>query len=835
MSLNPAQFQKPSRYIGNEYNSIRKKADINIALCFPDTYEIGMSHLGLKILYEIINNNPTASAERVFAPWSDYEAQLREQGLPLTSLESKKPLKDFDIVGFTLQYELSYTNILNMLDLGGLPVRAKDRGDSFPVVIAGGPCAVNPLPISPFIDAFLIGDGEEVIEEIIEVVTSVRGNGSGGGKKSSLLKALSELEGIYVPALHQAGKKIKKRTVKDLDAYTLPEKPVVPYAQLIHDRVTIEISRGCSRGCRFCQAGMIYRPLRERSLEKVLILSQKALANTGYEEISFSSLSTGDYSSLLPLIKTFNTLCSGDNIAISLPSLRVGAVNSEVLREIKSIRKTGFTIAPEAGTERLRNVINKDFTEEEYENTLEKLFKEGWKSVKLYFMIGLPTETQKDLEGITRMVQTALRTGRRIIGKRVDINVGISSFVPKPHTPFQWNGQVSFKELRAKQDFLKNSFRKKGIHFKGQHVELSLLEAVFSRGGSDCSSLLETAWKEGCRFDSWSDHFDFTKWTAASEKTGIDLYSSAARAFGLNHELPWQFIDTGITEEFFKSEHQKALSGDITKDCRDICSGCGLECKPNKKSGDNVGPADYSRQTAGHVSINKNPLAAKTLPQKKLRVRFSKTGLMRYLSHREVITAIIRSFRRAGILLIYSKGFHPHPLLSFGPPLPVGVEGENEYFDIELPAYINPHDILSATNGFLPDGLSLLAAAPITKKESSLDNFISRYEYEIIIDNTMPDSIHSFLNLTSHLVNRNGKTVDIRPMVEKAEINKVYLKLILVDSHDTKVRLHEVLKELVQKQNETVQTLPIKRVRLYGRDKEGWRDPLETEKIWQMR
>jgi radical SAM family uncharacterized protein/radical SAM-linked protein len=848
MSLNPAYFRRPSRYIGNEINIIRKRSDllntgvnvgdcppqmVSVALCFPDTYEIGMSHLGLRILYSIINKNPAAKAERFFAPWVDYESLLRKNGLPITSLENNIPLRNFDIIGFTLQYELSYTNILNMIDLGGLPIRSADREEHDPVIIAGGPCAVNPLPLAPFIDAFVIGDGEEVIEEIIETFSGYR-------DKKSRLKSLSTLEGIFVPAIHfQGRKKIRKRIVKSLDDAHFPDAPIVPYAPIVHDRVTIEISRGCTRGCRFCQAGMIYRPHRERSLENVLFLSRKSIENTGHEEISFTSLSTGDYSSLPSLIKTFNSICPQSHIAISLPSLRVGAVNREILREIKSVRKTGFTIAPEAGTKRLRNVINKDFTEEEYINTLERLFAEGWQKIKLYFMIGLPTETEEDIRGIIHMTETALLKGRKITGNRVNINVGISAFVPKPHTPFQWSGQMPFKDLRVKQDILRKAFKRKGINFKGQHVELSLLEAVFSRGDMDCAHLLEAAWRGGCRFDSWSEIFDFNKWLSASEKTGINMFRCASRSLDLDKELPWEFINTGITGAFLKSEYKKALEEEITEDCRDVCCNCGIGCNPG------IRVPDVIRQmTDGEIlkpvirepktEIKTAHLFKKT-PHTKLRVRFSKTGILSYLSHREVITAILRATRRAKILLVYSGGFHPHPRISFGPALPLGVEGMNEYFDIEIASKVNPLDVPHILNSSLPRGLEILEAVPVTKNSVSLDDFISRYDYKIAIDKTMHKSIHSFLELPGYFVSRGKTKVDIRPMVEKAEINNGYLDITLVDTDAARVRLYELLQGMFQKPVEEIQTLSIRRARLYGSSKEGWADPLEGERIWQMR
>jgi len=824
MRLNPASFKKPSRYIGNEINIIRKEGDIKVALCFPDTYEIGMSHIGLKILYSIINSIPYASAERVFAPWFDLESSLRENGLPLTSLEHNRPLKEFDIVGFTLQYELSYTNILNMLDIGGIPIRREERDNSHPLIIAGGPCAVNPLPLTPFIDAFVIGDGEDVIKEIIDCYKDCRLKPE-FNLKEDVLKKLSELEGLYVPSIHETGRtKIKKRIVADLDKAAYHDKPIVPYTSIVHDRAAIEISRGCTKGCRFCQAGMIYRPLRERSPERVLSLAERSIANTGYEEISFTSLSTGDYSGLCNLIRDFNNRHSGRHISVSLPSLRVAAVNSALLKEIKSVRKTGFTIAPEAGTKRMRDVINKDFSDEEYRETLSMLFSEGWTKIKLYFMIGLPTETEADIMGIVDMVHTASKMGREITGRRIEINIGVSAFVPKTHTPFQWLGQAPFKDLRTNQNILKKAFGKRGLNFKGQHIESSIIEAVFSRGDRDCAMLLENAWRSGCRFDGWSEFFSFDKWLRAAELSGIDLYEYASRPLDPEKELPWGFIDTGITEKFLRSEYQKSLKGEITSDCRYLCYNCGLECKKMTQN------TEYAAHNAQPATINSKLLNISS--RIKIRATFSKTGILRYLSHQEVMTTILRAIRRAEIPAVYSEGFHPHPKISFGPALPTGVEGLNEYFDIEVSGLIDLTDFLRGLNAELPDGLRVIDAAAIPMKNDALNDIISCYEYEILIDETSREAINSFVNLEECRIARENKIVDIRPMVEKAEICGTTLHITIVDGDNIKARLFEMLCEILKKSDEEISAMQITRTRLYGYNKYEQIEPLIMEKVW---
>lgn len=840
--MNLSSLQKPSRYINNEVNSIHKEAPVKVALAFPDIYEIGMSHLGLKILYKIINDFPFASAERVFSPWIDLEAVMKANGILLSSLESNRPLRDFDIVGFSLQYELSYTTVLNMLHLGGIPIKTEDRISSthnhhYPLVIAGGPCTVNPGPMSPFIDAFLIGDGEEAVKEILDIFYEWKT--SGDGKKESLLKALSEIEGMYVPynppstPLEKRGKggfdqwckhRIKRRFLNSLDNVPYPDNPIVPYTSIIHDRVNIEVSRGCSMGCRFCQAGMIYRPVRERSPEKTLALVEKSLQNTGYEEVAFTSLSAGDYSCLLQVVREFNKRFSKDKIALSLPSLRVTSINHDLLKEIRSVRKTGFTIAPEAGTVRLRRVINKDFSDEDYEQALMILFEEGWHNLKLYFMIGLPTETETDLEAIPKMAMKALKIAKRFTKRFVNITVGVSPFVPKAHTPFQWYGQSPSDELERKKKHIKDVLIKKGLNVKGHDIEMSLLEAAFSRGDERLASLIEKAWSSGCRLDGWSEVFDSEKWKMAMSLTGIHAVDFAAKTFGFSDVLPWEKIDIGVTKEFLWKEYQKALSEDFTADCRKVCHNCGLECKNSVRS---------KQSEVSSQSLNRYRLSdidyrpSKQFKPVKIRVEFSKTGRLKYLSHLELVTLLQRSTRRAGFPLEFSQGFHPAPKISFGPPLGVGVAGLSEYFDMEITP---PFDLAmnkTKLNSILPEGIYINDMSVVPAKVESLSSFITRYEYEIKGGDL--SNIHGFLPEKEINVKREKYVINVRTMVEDARIlDEETVNLILVDYGDKKVRLGELIPVIF---NTPLENLDITRVALYGWSG-GWVRPLERSIQW---
>ena len=581
---------KPAQYTGGEFNAVLKDpacVNIRFALAFPDIYEIGMSNLGLRILYHILNRRSDTYAERVFAPWVDMEAEMREHSLPLFSLETKTPVRDFDILGFSLGYELSYTNVLDMLDLSGIPILASERNDDHPLIIAGGCCTFNPEPLSDFIDAFVIGEGEEVVGEFIDAYLENRAKG-----RSNLLRALASVPGVYVPSLYRVAynedgtvqsvmpkegvpARVTKRIIADLEEAEYPDRLVMPFVDTVHDRIPLEVMRGCSRGCRFCQAGMIYRPVRQRSADKLMKQAEELSAATGYDEMSLISLSTADYVGIQDLVRRLMDRYESERIGISLPSIRADADCVGLANEIQKVRKSGLTLAPEAGTQRLRDVIDKNVTEEDLFAAVEAAFNCGWRRIKLYFMIGLPTETDEDVAGIARLASAVAGIGRRM-GIKPTIGVSVSSFVPKPHTPFQWRAQDSLEEIERRQEILKREIRSRDISLSWHDSRTSRLEAVLSRGDRRLGKAILLAWRSGCKLDAWHEHFDYAKWASAIEEVGLDPGFYANRARDYSETLPWDHIDCGVSKEFLKSENESADREETTVDCRlDKCHGCG--------------------------------------------------------------------------------------------------------------------------------------------------------------------------------------------------------------------------------------------------------------------
>lgn len=588
--------QKPARYSGGELNSVIKdpeRVSLRYAFCFPDLYEIGMSHLGMKILYSLVNSREEYWCERVFAPDSDMEEQMRKNNIELFALESEDPIKSFDIVGFTLMYELSYTNVLNMLDLAGIPLKSADRQALTPIICCGGPCACNPEPIADFVDLVFLGDGEESTLQVLDLLNACKKNGE---SKTDFLKKAKEIQGVYVPSFYEdsynedgtlkelkplygAPEKVKKAVVSDMDKCFYPDKFVVPFISIVHDRAVEEIFRGCIRGCRFCQAGFTYRPIREKSVETINRQAKALIDSTGYDELSLCSLSTSDHSCVNEMLSSLIDWTEKDKINLSLPSLRVDNFSDELVEKLNRVRKSGLTFAPEAGTQRLRDVINKNVTEEEVLSTCKKAFDNGWTSVKLYFMMGLPTETMEDIEGIAdlamQVVHTFYKNPARQKGTGVQVSVSCASFIPKPFTPFQWEAEDSMESLKAKQKHLLESIPSRKVKVSYHETPTSLLEGVLARGDRRLCRVLLDAYRLGCKFDSWDDRFRFDAWMKAFEMNGIDPYFYTQRKREFSELLPWDHLDFGVSKKFLENENKKAHENKTTPHCRMKCAGCG--------------------------------------------------------------------------------------------------------------------------------------------------------------------------------------------------------------------------------------------------------------------
>lgn len=773
-------IERPSRYLGNEVNIIKKDPDrvkLKFALVFPDLYEIGTSHFGLQILYSILNKKKEVCAERVFSPGIDMEEHLRALKIPLVSLETKKPVCDFDLIGFSILYELNYTNIINILDLAQIPLYSSQRDDSYPLIVGGGPCTCNPEPIADFFDIIVVGDGENVILEITDTWLKFKEYQNNG--KENLLKSMSKIEGVYIPSFFKPEynengiqtirpkysnyTKVTRAIAKNLDTLSFPDAPIVPYGKPVHDRLRLEIARGCTRGCRFCQAGMIYRPVRERSMETLLELSEKALETTGYEDISLLSLSTGDYECIIPLMQRMMEKCETRHIAISLPSLRAGTLTSELMSLIKKVRKTGFTIAPEAGTDRLRKFINKNISEKEIVETVQDSFDLGWQVIKLYFMIGLPSERKEDIQGIVDLVKK-LRKIKGENGKWGKINVGVSTFIPKPHTPFQWEPQLSMDEAKKRISWIKSKLKIPGIKVKWHNPETSALEGLFARGNRQLSRLLVSAHEKGCKFDSWSDKFDFKLWQDACEDTGVKIEYINKRKRKFDEPLPWDHIDTKVNKDFLKEERQRAENLESTGDCRSgDCKGCGVcDFKVIK-------PRTFKESPKEQPLKSEN---SKNISYRKLKVSFSKTGTAKYFGHLELVNILFRAIKRANIDIKYSQGFHPKPKISFEDPLAIGIESEIENMYIAVNHLIKHVEVVQRLNKQLPEGLEILECTDAPSKSEI--KTIKGFAYRVRIKDFDFDesAIQEF---------KSQEVVVVERLNKKGKINKINLKNVVLN------------------------------------------------------
>lgn len=789
------EVEKPARYLGGEHNVVVKDHDqvrVRAVMAFPDVYEIAMSHLGLRILYSLLNSRDQFLLERCFTPWPDMERALREARIPLFSLETRTPLARFDVVGFSLQYELSFTNVLTMLDLGGIPLYSRERGERHPLILGGGPVAFSPEPVADFFDAFLIGDGEEAYPDLLTAYADLReahglgrkgeepagSDGEDAGIRRRILAELARLPGVYVPSLYRteedphsgllfvagpdedllpAGQApppfpIRRAVLDDLNRFPFPADSIVPHADIVHDRVSIEIARGCTEGCRFCQAGTLYRPVRERSAESIIDSSLDALESTGYDEISITSLSPADYSCLPDLVEKMMDRMEDSRVGLSVSSLRPYGLTEQLANQIGRVKKSGFTIAPEAGTQRMRDVLNKGITEEQILQAASNAFGQGWDLIKMYFMIGLPAETEEDLTAMIDLCEKIYSIGRSRLARKnggpggsPTLHFSASSHVPKPHAPFQWARMGTVDELYGKQRYLSSRLRNPKIRFKRHHVETSLLEAVMSRGDRRLAPVIEAAYRKGCRFDGWTELFRWKEWCEAFREHGLEMEPYLAE-LPLEATLPWDHVDTTVLKDFLVREWKRALEAKHSPACEKpyrkfnrpfrpddklVCYDCGCECDLTHIRDERI----RNRDALLAIESRRKPLAAAPVeaPVFKYRAWFRKIGKARFVSHLDLNRAFGRAFRRAAIRLRYSQGFNPKPLLAFTPALALGAEGRREAVDFQLAEPISPSELARRLNGTLPEGIEILSAGPLSPREPSLTADVRAARFRVTV------------------------------------------------------------------------------------------------------
>ncbi len=747
------RVDKPSRYLGTEVNAVHKHGDdavdVRMALAFPDLYDLGLGNLGVHILYAVVNALPWASCERVYSPAIDMETELRSRDLPLFALESKDSLSEFDLLGFTLQSELTYTNILNILDLAGLPLRTIDRDEDAPLTCAGGPAVFNPEPIAPFLDFFVIGDGEVAIAEIAEVLRAHKGEG-----RTAKLEALAKLEGVYVPALYPMeilpdgrvlppvdGPTIRKRITADLDGATFPVDYIVPYTQQVHDRISLEVLRGCTQGCRFCQAGMTTRPVRERSLDNIDDLLQRTLDTTGYEEVSLVSLSTCDYSRVRQMVENTVERTKPQRVSVSLPSLRLDSFSVELADMVAETRRTGLTVAPEAASPRLRSVINKWIPDEELIRMTTGAFERGWSHVKMYFMIGLPTERDDDILAISDLAKRAVQAGKEH-NHKAKANLGVSTFVPKPFTPFQWAKQIDLAETTRRQDLLQASLdRDRSIKFGRHEPEETFLEGLVSRADRRGGDLLEAAFHKGCRFDAWREHLRFDLWQEAIEEIGYDV-TDALRERQLDERLPWDHIDVLIPKSWFQDDWARALELKHAQDCRHRkCHKCGVIDHERDLCASMLRKAVQGRKPETAWSRKPESRIEEPPAVQRLWLRVSRTDSARYLTHLEAMNAWLRALRRAKVPTSYSQGFHPHAKVAFSSAQPQNMQSLGEYMDLTLIERSEPAKLLTDLAAVLPPGFGVHAVTEVPLKTPSLMSLNAGGTYTVFLPDEPLESV----------------------------------------------------------------------------------------------